>query len=463
MNRLARISARFAGLALAAALTASAPAQTADGLLFRNGDLLYGQLLGIDAQSTVRWRHPDAATPIEFKPGSVAQINFTAPANSPAHPRGTCQLLLENGDTLEGSLVSCDRQGLVLETWYAGRLNIPRAALQSLTFIPASAGVFDGITGLDGWTMGAPGAAFPGQSGKWSYRNGAFYATKPASIARDLKLPDVAEIQFDLTWKGSLNLAIAFYTDSLQPILLPIREGSPSFGGFYSLRFDNNLYRNIDLWPIKKGENFRTLGPVPFPYLNNPGHMHVDLRISKPQHKIALFVDDVLLKVWDDSAGFVGEGTGMRIVQNPGGALKLSNLRIEHWDGILMDDTESPDLAHDTFWLESGEKKTGDIQSMAGGKLTAISSNGPMEISLDKLKAVDFAHPEAAQAQTNAASVRAMFVRGGNLTFTLESWRPDEMIVRSPDFGEARFNPTAFTRLQFISAEKKPAEVHKEE
>ena len=82
-------------------------------------------------------------------------------------------------------------------------------------------------------------APAPGESGQWTYRNGAFYAGKTASIARDLKLPDVAEIQFDLAWKGALNLAIALYTDSLLPILLTAKDQAPDFGGFYSLRLHN--------------------------------------------------------------------------------------------------------------------------------------------------------------------------------------------------------------------------------
>jgi hypothetical protein len=467
MNSIARILPALAGLALAAALASSAPAQpppksppatnaAPDSLLFRNGDLLYGQLLAIDAPSAVQWRHPDAARPIEFKPDCIAQIDFSAPKNSTAPSDNACRLLLANGDSLDGNFVSCDRETVVLQTWYAGRLSIPRASSQSLVFIRRSPALFDGITGLDGWTQAVSAVAAPGQAGQWIYRDGAFYASKTASIARDLKLPDVAEIQFDLAWKGPLNLAIALYTDSLRPVLLSAKDQAPDFGGFYSLRFDNSFYRYIDLWPIKKNGRDRKLGQVPFPTLNNKDRVHVDLHVSKTQHKIALSLDDTLVKEWVDPEGFAGEGTCMRFVQNPGGVLKLSNLRVAQWDGIFEEPAD--DITRDACWLENGQKMAGAIESISNGKIAVRTTKGPVQIPLAQLKAVTFAHRQASPPQTQAATVRATFAQGGGLTFILETWRPKEMIIRSADFGKARINPAAFTRLQFLPPEKKVAE-----
>jgi hypothetical protein len=456
MNNVARIISTLA-IALAASVHAQ-PTPDSSSLLFRNGDLLYGQLLAIDAPNAVRWRHPDASEPVEFKPDTIAQIDFPVPTNSTARPTNACRLLLANGDTLEGGLVSCDHEAVVLQTWYAGALSIPRAALQSLVFIPRSTAVFDGITGLDGWTQGLTAAAFPGESGQWTYRNGAFYASKPASIARDLKLPDVAQIQFDVAWKGSLNLAVALYTDSLQPVLLTAKEQGPDFGGFYSLRFAGSAF--IDLWPVKKMDRERKLGQLFIPSLNNKDRVRVDLRVNKPEHKFALFLDDALVKQWDDPEGFIGAGTAMRFVQNPGCVIKLSNLRISQWDGILAGDAsaDAADATHDAFWPEKGAKVSGVIESIANGKMTASTTNGPVEIPLTEIKSMDFAHRPANPAQTPAATVRGTFAQGGALTFILESWKPGEMIIRSADFGKAALNPAAFTRLQFLVPEKKTPE-----
>ncbi len=451
----------LAALALCTALAFSAPAQTPpqsnaapDSLLFRDGDLLYGELLAINPQNAVRWRHPDAAQPIEFKPDTIAQIDFPQPKNSTAPASNACRVLLANGDSLDGGLLSYDREVLALQTWYAGRLSIPRASLQSLVLIRPSPAIFDGITGLEGWTQAASAAAMPGDTGQWTYRNGAFYASKVSSIARDLKLPDVAEIQFDLAWKGALNLAVALYTDSLQPVQLNLKEQAPDFGGFYSFRFQSSVI--VDMIAIKKLDPLRDLGQVILPSLNSKDRVHVDLRVSKPQHKIALALDDALIKEWVDPQGFIGEGTAMRFVQNLGSVVKLSNLRITQWDGFFEDTAASADTT-DVCWLENGKRTECAIESIGNGKMAIRTTNGPVEIPLDQLNAINFAHRQPGPAQTEAATVRATFAQGGGLSFILESWRKNEMIIRSADFGKARLNPAAFTRLQFLTPEKKPA------
>ena len=170
----------------------------------------------------------------------------------------------------------------------------------------------------DGWTQGNTASAFAGEAGQWAYRNGAFYADKPASIARNLGLPDSAQIEFDLTWKGALNLAIALYTDSLQPILLSNKENGPDFGGFYSLQIQSVF---MQLRRIKKHEPLgqSSLGDLVVPSLSQSNRVHMDLRASKAQHSVALLIDGVLIKQWVDPQGFAGEGKGMRFVENPPG------------------------------------------------------------------------------------------------------------------------------------------------
>jgi hypothetical protein len=454
MNKVTVVIFYFLAFVACASAQSSAPAS--DSVLFRNGDLLYGKLLEVDSSGDLHWRHPDSAEPIDFKLSSVEQIDFATPKTSIIRSNATCHLLLADGGFLEGNLIAADHKTITLQTWYAGQLKIARASLRSMVLIPNSPWVFAGITGLDGWTEGRAVAGLAAESGQWTYRNGAFYASKAASIARDLKLPDVAEIHFDIAWKGPLNLAVALYTDSLQPILLTGKEEGPAFGGFYSFRFQNTVF--IDLMPIKKKEPLRSLGQLIIPALNNRDRLQVDLRISKPQHKVALFFDDELVKEWDDAAGFAGEGTGMRFVQNPGGVVKISNLRISHWNGMFEQTLdESADLAHDTFWLDDGSKVSGTMESVGDGKLAIQTTNGSLEISMAKLKAIDFAHSPTASPE-QIGSVRATFAHGGGLTFDLESWRPGEMTVRSETFGQAKFDPAAFSRLQFLVPGKKNGE-----
>ncbi len=418
---------------------------TKDALVFRNGDLLYGQLLGIDAEHGIRWSHADSTQPIEFKSDNVVAIDFPAqpvpsfPADSP------CRVRFNNEELLDGNLISADAQTLTLDTWQAGKLKLQRSSLQSITLISQAPAVFAGPTGKEGWTSGKSAVAAAADSGEWIYRNGAFYAAKAASIARDLKLPDVAEIQFDLAWKGSLYVAIALYTDSLQPVNLVSKENEPDFGGFYSLQINGTF---LDLKPITKHDPLRSLGQLIIPSLGEKPRAHLDLRVNKPKGTIAFFINDALVIEWKDPQGFIGQGTGMRFVHQGMGAAKLSGLRITQWDGQMpVPSAETNIMTQDVAWLRNGSHSAGVIEGIQNGKLIIQGALGKSEVSLAEIRQIDFTAPKSPAIASG--NVRATLTQGASLTFQLEKWTPEGVVVSSPNFGQATFKPAAFTKLQF--------------
>ena len=322
---------------MAAVAVEPANAPPRDQLLFRNGDFIYGKLLAVTTNEILQWRHPDASAPIDFTMDSVEEVDFGTGAKPPA-TIGGCKVLFSNGDLLRGKVVGCDTETLTLDAPGAGRLKLPRQRLQSLAVTPTEPPIIDGLTGMDGWTEVSSPVGLGAESGHWTYRDGAFYASKPASVARNLQLPDMARIEFDLAWRGQPNIAIALYTDSLQPILLLNKENGPDFGGFYSFRLSGVI---ADIYPIKKHGQIPSLGSVILSALDRVDHAHFDFRVNKPQNRIILLIDKVPVAQWSDTNGFEGEGRGIRFVENSG-AIKLSNLRITRWDGILE---EKPDAA----------------------------------------------------------------------------------------------------------------------
>jgi hypothetical protein len=331
--------------------------------------------------------------------------------------------------------------------------------LQTLSLNPQTPVVFDSLTSMDGWTQGNAVKGLPTESGQWTYRNGAFYSDKAASIARDLKLPAQSRIQFDMVWRGPLSLAIALYTDSLQPILLSEKENGPDFGGFYSLRFQNTVF--VSLTPIRKKGPLLSLGePVIIQSLTQKDRVHVDLRMSKADRRVALFLDGGLIKDWIDPGGFAGEGTGIRFVNNQAGcAVKISNLRVSQWNGVLDETSaESLDPAHDVVTLESGGKVSGAVLSIANGQIAMLTTAGATNVPLAGASGIEFAPYQGQAPPASAVNTHATFVQGGSVTFELLAWRPDGVEGLSPDFGKVTFDPAAFDRLQFLASDPKKAQ-----
>lgn len=431
------------------ATNSAAEPRAKDALLFRNGDLVYGALLSIDAQDGIRWQHPDAVGIIDFGLDHVDEIQFQYRARYDTRTTNACRLRLTNQDELEGNLASLGADKIVLETWYAGAINLARNQVQWIMPVPPPAAViYAGPTGLDGWTIGKVTVGLL-ETGVWRYKNGAFYATRAASIARDLKLPDTASVQFDVAWKDSLHLAVAVYTDYLQPISLATKETEPDFSEFYSLQLNNSL---ADLMPIKKNEiPIRHLGQAYVPAFDQKTTAHMEIRASKPKRVVALLVDGGLVKQWVDPEAFVGTGTGMRFVHQGQGAVKLSNLRVTEWDGQFEEKPASPaNLGEDLARLRNGDKVPGHIDALRDGRITVATAASKLAIPWNRVRLIELAGANAERHAAAPGDVRGFFGDGGSVTFHLEKWDTHGVAASSTVFGKAVFDPSAFSRIQFI-------------
>jgi hypothetical protein len=420
-----------------------------DSLIFRNGDLLFGALDSIDPKQGIFWRHSDVGDLIEFKPDNIAEIQFSQRSAAIRGAGELARLQLHSGDELEGSIATFNNEEVILETWYAGQIAIPRDWVKLIVPVPPEGStVFHGLTGLDGWTVGAVSAV--GDAGQWHYRNGAFYATNAASIARDLNLPEVAIIEFDLAWQGLLNLAIALYTDYLQPINLGNKEAEPDFCGFYSLQL-NSFSANVVV--VKKDDPLRYLGQVSVPGFNQKNNARIQLRASKPNRSVSLLVDGKLVKQWIDTEGFAGEGTCIRLVnqhqQGQPSRIRLSNLHVAEWDG-QFEDTPPAQFSHkqDLAKLRNGDRVSGHVETVKDGKLVISMEKSRLEIPINRVTQIEMAASNLDPVAPGNNSIRAFFRRGGAVTFQLERWENDKVLGMSPSLGQLAFDPAAFSRVE---------------
>ena len=312
---------------------AGLPGENKSIIHFKNGDWLRGSLAAYDQGAGVTWRHSDAAVPLRFDIGQVTGITLDGTAVGQLAAGNLCEVQLVNGDHFRGNLAGATEQHFLFDTWHAGRMQLLRSAVRKIAPLPKGLRtIFRGPENDEGWTHGKINNETIGESGNWRYHNGGFHAKAAASIARDLNLPDRSRISFDLEWSGAMHLAFALYTDSLQPISLSTKENEPDFGGFYSVQV--NSY-SVNLLPVKKHKPLTYLGQATVPGFRNKSKSRLEFFASKPQRMIAVAIDGKLIRKWIDTKGFTGEGSGVRIVHQGRGAVRISNLRIEEWLSLI--------------------------------------------------------------------------------------------------------------------------------
>ena len=464
-------------------------------LTLLSGDNFRGNFLSFDAKSGLRWQHPAIKQPLEVDAGSLSLIRVERPKAKGAGQRHTFAVKFVNDDELLGEVLEMDTEKLLFKTWYAGTLTIPRKAVRSITPGQSSpTAIYEGPTGMDGWSGGnrnsvgraVPmgvnfgavginiGGLVPGVAGEavqliegnvivngvqiggapvarpslaaaatasgWQFSNDAFVnTTTGATIGRKVEFPKLANIEFDLAWRGYVNLAVHLYSDKLEQYQ----------GNAYVVNIGQNavyLYRHAP----ETGQS--RLGNGPSRLAAPKTSAQVSIRVNKEQKTFAVLIDGVLVGQWNDRDAFAGKGNGLMFVSQQGsGATKISGIRVCEWDGRLPlgnAGTAPAKLTEDYARLANNDNLSGAFKGIKDGKASFTTSFAPnLEIPLDRVGQIELVAPE--KPAPVAGFVRATFKGRGLLTFKLESWTDAEVKVSSPNFGGATFTPDIFSQLEF--------------
>ena len=433
----------------AISVSAQAPNKTAakDMLLLKNSDQISGTLHSFQHPGITVWNRADTDAPFEFRSEAIDEI-LLGDRPKPIGPTSeNVTLRLNNGDTISGNWKSLDAEFLTLETTLAGELKIPRNRWQWAAFRHSDAKyLFEGPRGLADWTVGEVTAGDL-DGGEWAYRNGAFYALKAASVARLIGMPDRMRMEFDIEWKGSLNLAVALYTDYLQPVSLADKDSEPDFGGFYSLQLTSYA---VNVLMVKQKEPLQYLGMTQTPVFRQATKAHVDVRTNKADNSISLLVNDKLVKRWVDQGGFAGEGSGIRLVHQGQGALRFSNLKIREWDGRFeAPPINRPQATLDLLTRRNGDKLVGAVVGSLDDMVTFKIGETITEIQFDQIEKIEIGGLPDANRPLREGEANATLIGGGNLQFRLEGIESDQIKGFSEIYGPVSMRLPMFERLDF--------------
>ena len=461
-------------------------------LTLLSGDNFRGNFLTFDAKSGLRWQHPAVKQPIEVDAGSLSLIRVERPTAKGASQRHTFAVKFVNDDELLGEVLEMDAEKLLLKTWYAGTLTIPRKAVRSITPGQSSpTAIYEGPTGMEGWSAGnrnsairvpfgngirfgpgvavgvageavqliegnvivngvqiggapvaRPSLAVAATASGWQFSNDAFVnTTTGASIGRKVEFPKLANIEFDLAWRGFVNLAVHLYSDKLEQYsanayVVNINQ---------SVTYLNRLSPETGQTRLGNAPSVQTRLAAP------KNSAQVSIRVNKEQKTFAVLIDGVLLGQWNDRDAFNGKGNGLMFVSQGSGATKISGIRVCEWDGRLPlanAAASTAKLTEDYARLANNDGISGVFKGIKDGKAAFSTTFAPsLEIPLDRVGQIELAAPE--KPAPASGFVRATFRGRGLLTFKLESWTDKEVKVSSPNFGSATFTPDIFSQLEF--------------
>ncbi len=408
------------------------PQKKEDTLRFLNQDALHGKLLSIDSKSGVHWLHYGAKNAIEINPSHITTIKLQSQTTPAPKTQAAHVVELNNLDSLTGDVASLDSDKLILNTWYAGPISIGRNILRSIRPAhPSSTALYEGPVSLEEWKRAENDAA-------WKFKDGALMCQGSSAIGREVKLPDIASLEFDIEWKGELYLNVFLYADSL--------DASNEYPTAYSLAFTSDSATLSSTTPNGNGIQ---LGSASFDEQRLKSKWHVNICVSKSQHIICLVMDGLPVRVWNLPEPFAAKGTGVVFYPENDGFIKLGDIRVSAWDGRI-DTPAAPAAASttDIVKLSNSDHFSGSIKNISNGKISFASTHGPLQIPMQELSEIIFAGGDQ-PPKPSAGEVTAFLSDGGIISFQLEQWDEKTIAGSSPTLGKLKFLPGAFEKLQY--------------
>lgn len=374
-----------------------------DRLHFLNGDRLSGDLLRIDTETGLVWRHPDAAEPVSFGLDNLKRVEFRRDAGGAPLAQLT-RVTLTNGDQYRGTILRMDASTLLLDTPYAGDVTVRAAMIESIRPDSESLAVYEGPNSLEEWVVHDKG------NGGWTYKNQALYADKHNQIVGlDFEtFPDLASVEFDLAWRGNPQLNLHFWSETVK------KPGQET----YTLMIQNSyvrLYRNSN----KRGRD--DLGNTNVNQLRNLGDARVKLLLNREAKEILMFLNGEMVKSWKDPVKGDVDDDAFLLQSSGNSPMKISNIRIGAWNGKLENGTEESNERQDLLRLNNGDKFSGTLAEIEAGVFRFQTDFASFDIPVDRVDEIRFGNATRETPRLRERDALFYFTTGEHVTLDLAS------------------------------------------
>ncbi len=275
-----------------------------------NGDYATGRLADSRGKDRLAWQSAAFTGPFEFPIQTVNTIQFPIPAKL-IQPEGAYCFELAGGDVLFGSLVAMQGDAAEIEVSGIGRLHVEKSLLRRMyRWQGGTELLFSGPSGLKGWTASGAAKAWREESGHLlSDQSGAI-------LQRDFKLPALARIEFELSWKGKPDFELAL-------------GASDSKSALRAFRFE--VWEN-ELVVQRETEREADLTSLQ-PAQSGPGRVHLQAFLDQPKGRLLVFSSGGV-KLADLTVTTAKPQTlgGLQLT-NKSGDVRLERLSIGRWNG----------------------------------------------------------------------------------------------------------------------------------
>lgn len=445
---------------------ATAPAEPAsDVLVFKNGDRLQGTLEGIATGAPIRWRANGGKLAVEIQPGNVLGVQLARKAEA-AEAHSGVLARFRNGDLLSGEFVGLDAERLLLKTPHNGPLGIARDHLRALYF--ANGGpppVLDGSMDSELWMNGEElrratekirgrpvrqNPARPTAAGPWRYFDGTFTYQRPDRHSGHFYRGSTYLGRLFEEMPQSVEISFHVAGTKIAPTFSAQLFSEPNNPGYMMQCYSEGIFLH-DMSPRGRGravfqQQFSYDGKIP---INRP-QRHVRILADRPSGRVTFIVDGVVIGqiLRKPSEGERNLGRGFMLLPQSHAACTFSDLWVGPWNGLVPGQEPAGVQKNEhSVLLANGDETRGKAVEASATTMDFESEVGPVELPVARLTMLDLGTTPTQPEQ----GIRLRLVGRGALTVTNCRIENGTVTCQSPVAGELHLPLSALREIALAS------------
>jgi hypothetical protein len=367
-----------------------------DTVLLRDGNRFSGKIQGIDpARGLILKREglPD----VELLEEGIGSLTFADREKTEATP-SKVHLQLRDGSWFNADALTMEQGKILLTLPGALHLQVPKEHALSATVSDGQAPqIYDGPTGLSGWSTLRPGSAF------WEYKDGYLRCLSNGPIGRNFeRMPDPLDLSFDVAFPRQLqHFGITLFAAGV----------NQSGAGTLTVQFSpNRIYAHH--FDGRRSNQYNVETPVPAdPKDADAAVSRYRLLVDRVKGRALIYIDGVkradwkLSKVNPEDIGKCGAFfTFTPNIFTSEATFQFGRMRLLPWDGKEpANGAEPAAVKTDQILTGDGSAKDGPIDRITDREVLLASEGG--SVRRDKTLYVRFAAPPGSQQLPAAAAV----------------------------------------------------------
>ncbi len=426
-------------------------------LVFKNGDSMHAKRLSTSNKSddsiSIESRYLLETADFSISQLKSIELQLAAQPNSKFSPEHLATItisvanpkdeLLKITERIEGQIIKLDENYVTLKTHFATNLTIPRTEIQDIEIEDQTGILFKSPRSIGNWRV--HDQANP----SWKIQHQQFISTKQqCEISKDIKLPDLAHISFEVEHQKTRRFYLYFYAaqnadDDEEKT--NYYQFVTQTGTHFIQRVTNGVIHPLQRKIDRNAPRIRSSRRKKLSY---------DLYLDRENGQFHIYIDGNFYRSFhDENPQTATLGTSIHLVSKSAPHI-ISNFKVRSWSGALNMSTQleqdDTDITPNQIKLHNGDSITGTTNSIKSEAIMVETQFGLLTVPL---KGVSKIHSSTDKKTTplklTNTHIKASFLNEDFIILKLNSIKGYQLNASHRIFGENTYDLRAFSKIEF--------------